>query len=173
MKHRLDYRSITFKTWLYFILFTTFLMIILWFLQVLFLNNFYEVMKRRTDRCCREKHQKSLQSQRQRTISRQYRRNLRYTMISIFTLPRSTEVRCISNHPAIIPVPGITPIRSQRSMKSCWNAQEDSVSFTIDGTDDSKKILAYGNVLIAKNKTPLIVYTFSPLWPVSSIDHRS
>ncbi len=40
--------------------------------------------------------------------------------------------------------------------------------FTIDGTDDSKKILAYGNVLIAKNKTPLIVYTFSPLWPVSS-----
>lgn len=47
-------------------------------------------------------------------------------------------------------------------------SQEDSVSFTIDGTDDSKKILAYGNVLIAKNKTPLIVYTFSPLWPVSS-----
>ena len=46
LKHRLDYRSITFKTWLYFILFTTFLMIILWFLQVLFLNNFYEVMKK-------------------------------------------------------------------------------------------------------------------------------
>ena len=45
MKLKLDYRSIKFKTWLYFILFTTFLMIILWFLQVLFLNNFYEVMK--------------------------------------------------------------------------------------------------------------------------------
>ena len=45
MKLKLDVRSIKFKTWLYFILFTTFLMIILWFLQVLFLNNFYGVMK--------------------------------------------------------------------------------------------------------------------------------
>ena len=45
MKLRIDYRSIKFKTWLYFILFTGFLMIVLWFLQVLFLNNFYEVMK--------------------------------------------------------------------------------------------------------------------------------
>ena len=45
MKLRLDYRSIKFKTWLYFVLFAGFLMLILWFLQVLFLNNFYEVMK--------------------------------------------------------------------------------------------------------------------------------
>ncbi|MEI3517094.1 MAG: hypothetical protein V8R50_07285 [Clostridia bacterium] len=78
MKHRLDYRSITFKTWLYFILFTTFLMIILWFLQVLFLNNFYEVMKKeQTDAVV--KNIKKPTKSKQRTISRQYRRNLRYT----------------------------------------------------------------------------------------------
>ena len=42
---RLDHNSIKFKTWLYFILFAGFLMILLWVLQVLFLNNFYDVMK--------------------------------------------------------------------------------------------------------------------------------
>ena len=45
MKLRLDYKSIKFKTWLYFILFAAFLMIVLWFFQVLFLNSFYSVMK--------------------------------------------------------------------------------------------------------------------------------
>ena len=45
MKLRLDSKSIKFKTWLYFILFAGFLMVVLWFFQVLFLNSFYSVMK--------------------------------------------------------------------------------------------------------------------------------
>ena len=40
MKLRLDYKSIKFKTWLYFILFAIFLMVVLWFFQVLLLNSF-------------------------------------------------------------------------------------------------------------------------------------
>ncbi len=120
MKHRLDYRSITFKTWLYFILFTTFLMIILWFLQVLFLNNFYEVMKKeQTDAVVKniKKPTKSKTANDFSTISKKSPTPMTF----ISTLPRSTGVLCISNHPATIPVPVITPIRSQRSMKSFWN----------------------------------------------------
>ena len=45
MKLKLDSKSIKFKTWLYFILFAAFLMIVLWFFQVFFLNSFYGVMK--------------------------------------------------------------------------------------------------------------------------------
>ena len=45
MKLKPDYRSIKFKTWLYFILFAGFLMLLLWLLQVLFLNSFYATMK--------------------------------------------------------------------------------------------------------------------------------
>ena len=45
LKLRLDYKSIKFKTWLYFILFAIFLMVVLWFFQVLLLNSFYSIMK--------------------------------------------------------------------------------------------------------------------------------
>ena len=45
LRSKIDHNSIKFKTWLYFILFAGFLMILLWVLQVLFLNNFYDVMK--------------------------------------------------------------------------------------------------------------------------------
>ena len=45
MKLKLDLKSIKFKTFMYFVLFAGFLMILLWSLQVLFLNNFYGAMK--------------------------------------------------------------------------------------------------------------------------------
>ena len=166
-KHRLDYRSITFKTWLYFILFTTFLMIILWFLQVLFLNNFYEVMKKdQTDAVV-----KNIKKAYKVKNSERFLDNIEeisdthdiYIYIASFDGSTmyfkpsgdNTSSRYYANQIATV---------NEKLLES----QEDSVSFTIEGTDDSKRILAYGNVLIAKNKTPLIVYTFSPLWPVSS-----
>ena len=45
MKLRIDYRSIKFKTWLYFILFAAVLMLALWIVQIFLLNNFYGLMK--------------------------------------------------------------------------------------------------------------------------------
>ena len=45
MKLKPDFKSIKFKTFTYFVLFAGFLMILLWTLQVLFLNNFYGAMK--------------------------------------------------------------------------------------------------------------------------------
>ena len=35
-------------------------------------------------------------------------------------------------------------------------------------SDDSKDVLAYGKLLTNKNKEPMLVYIFSPLYPVSS-----
>ena len=45
MKLKLDSKSIKFKTFMYFVLFAGFLMVLLWVLQVVFLNNFYGIMK--------------------------------------------------------------------------------------------------------------------------------
>lgn len=142
-------------------------MIILWFLQVLFLNNFYEVMKKeQTDAVV-----KNIKKAYKVKNSERFLDNIEeisdthdiYIYIASFDGSTmyfkpsgdNTSSRYYANQ--IVTV-------NEKLLES----QEDSVSFTIDGTDDSKKILAYGNVLIAKNKTPLIVYTFSPLWPVSS-----
>ncbi len=142
-------------------------MIILWFLQVLFLNNFYEVMKKeQTDAVV-----KNIKKAYKVKNSERFLDNIEeisdthdiYIYIASFDGSTmyfkpsgdNTSSRYYANQIATV---------NEKLLES----QEDSVSFTIDGTDDSKKILAYGNVLIAKNKTPLIVYTFSPLWPVSS-----
>ena len=46
MKFKIDVNSIKFKVCLYFIIFAVLLMLVLWFLQVLFLNTFYVTMKK-------------------------------------------------------------------------------------------------------------------------------
>ena len=45
LKSRLDFKSIRFKLWLYFIGFSLLLISIIWFLQIFFLNHYYEQMK--------------------------------------------------------------------------------------------------------------------------------
>lgn len=46
---RFDFNSIRFRVWLYFLGFTAVLLVLIWFLQIFFLNNYYEEMKiRRT-----------------------------------------------------------------------------------------------------------------------------
>ena len=41
----MDRESINFKVWLYFVAFATILLLILWGLQIFFLNNYYQEMK--------------------------------------------------------------------------------------------------------------------------------
>lgn len=45
LKSKLDFKSIRFKLWLYFIGFSLLLISIIWFLQIFFLNHYYEQMK--------------------------------------------------------------------------------------------------------------------------------
>lgn len=45
MRYKFDFRSIKFRIWIYFLLFALVLMIAVWFLQIFFLNNYYEDMK--------------------------------------------------------------------------------------------------------------------------------
>jgi signal transduction histidine kinase len=45
LKFKIDTKSLKFKLWIYFLLFASLLMAILWLLQVLFLNNYYQSMK--------------------------------------------------------------------------------------------------------------------------------
>ena len=52
---------------------------------------------------------------------------------------------------------------NERMLKS-----DSSVYMKFEGPDKSQQILACGEVLHAKGKEDLIVYIFSPLWPISS-----
>ena len=45
MKLKFDFKSIKFRIWIYFLVFSIVLLVSIWFLQIFFLNNYYENMK--------------------------------------------------------------------------------------------------------------------------------
>ena len=52
--------------------------------------------------------------------------------------------------------------------KALLKKNSDSAYLRIKSPDESKDVLAYGAVLTASGKSPMMVYIFSPLWPLSS-----
>ncbi|MEE0771952.1 MAG: HAMP domain-containing sensor histidine kinase [Anaerovoracaceae bacterium] len=167
MKLRIDYKSIKFKTWLYFILFAGFLMLLLWVLQVLFLNNFYDVMKdEQTKRVAK-------------TIADDYQKksNIKF-LKSVDAISNSNDMFIY-----VVSYDGKTmyfkPSGDSTSAqyyadqietinKALLKKNSDSAYLRIKSPDESKDVLAYGAVLTASGKSPMMVYIFSPLWPLSS-----
>ena len=167
MKLRIDYKSIKFKTWLYFILFAGFLMLLLWVLQVLFLNNFYDVMKdEQTKRVAK-------------TIADDYQKksNIKF-LKSVDAISNSNDMFIY-----VVSYDGKTmyfkPSEDATSAqyyadqietinKALLKKNSDSAYLRIKSPDESKDVLAYGAVLTASGKSPMMVYIFSPLWPLSS-----
>ena len=167
MKLRIDYRSIKFKTWLYFILFTGFLMIVLWFLQVLFLNNFYEVMKvSQTEKVVKNIKTSYVSSSYKDFIKKTEKisdSNDLYIYISSFDGDTMYFKPSGDNTSSRYYLEQINTVNQR-----LFSEQKTYITLRIKGQDDSKITLACGIILTGKDKTPLIVYVFSPLWPVSS-----
>lgn len=167
MKLKLDSQSIKFKTWLYFILFTAFLMIVLWFLQVLFLNNFYEVMKvEQTNNVVKEikdSYKTSSNSDFLKKVEKISNSNDIYIYVASFD-GKTIYFRPSGDNTSSQYYSEQINTINQR----LFSTQNDSAQLRIKGQDASKVTLAYGNILSADDKNPLLVYVFSPLWPVSS-----
>ena len=167
MKLRIDYRSIKFKTWLYFILFTAFLMIVLWFLQVFFLNNFYEVMKISQTEKVVNNIKTSYMSYNYKNFIKKTERisdsNDIYIYVSSFDGDMTYFKPSGDNTSSRYYSEQINTVNQR-----LFSEQKTYVTLRIKGQDDSKMTLACGIILTGKNKTPMIVYVFSPLWPVSS-----
>lgn len=169
MKHnlKLDSHSIKFKTWMYFVLFTTCLILILWSLQVFFLNTFYESMKsQQTSRIIN-------------SINEAYDNN------STARFLRKVETIADSNDLYIYLVNENGVITSYQPSEEVAgagfyyqqigtigeylkNSKNNDVTLKIKGVDNTKEVLAYGAVLSSKDKTSFNMYLFSPLWPVKS-----
>ncbi len=169
MKLRLDSKSIKFKTWLYFILFAAFLMLVLWFFQVLFLNSFYSVMKDEQTR----RVAKTIESA--------------YNVKSSEKFLKTVENISNSNDMFIYVVshdgstmyfrPSGDSTSAQYYAEQIETINQVMLSENVDSaykrikSDDSKDVLAYGKLLKNKNKEPMLIYIFSPLYPVSSTIH--
>lgn len=189
MKLKIDYNSIKFKTFLYFLVFAATLMAALWILQVFLLNNFYGTMKTaQTKEVARELEASFKYNSYDTFINNVDRTSRSYDMYiyvvssdgkKMYYQPSSTDVPQAPEFEPAGPEDTeeresndterspqyISPIQTLNEQMISGNG---SAYVKIESKDSSQQMLAYGSVLNAKNKDPIIVYIFSPLWPVSS-----
>lgn len=173
MKLKLDNKSIKFKTFMYFALFAGFLMVLLWALQVLFLNNFYGIMKTSQTMSVAEQLQESYRVNEESDF-----------MDDVMDLSRSYDLNiyvvCYSGgSPMLVYTPFGEDV--DRGYVKAINTMYDQI-VAGDGEDaqisdvenaGSKKVFAYATVLYNKDSTDdlgeaNVLYIFSPLRPVTS-----
>lgn len=142
-------------------------MTVLWLLQVLFLNNFYEIMKvEQTNNVVKD-------------IQEYYDNNSnvdflkRVSKISnshdIYIYVASFDGETIYFRPAGDKTSSQYYSEQINTLNQrLFSSQQESVQLRIKGPNASKATLAYANILSSDSKEPLLIYIFSPLWPVSS-----
>ncbi len=183
MKHKkINYNSIKFKTFLYFLLFAAVLMAALWILQVFLLNNFYGTMKtQQTKEVARDiesayrfrdtdKFLKHVSK-----ISKSYDMYIyvvSYDGKTTYYQPSANDVVQAPGFETDTDVSGMDGAEQYASQIQTLNEHmmrgDGSAYVKITNPSTSQEMLAYGSILQHKDKDPMIVYIFSPLWPVSS-----
>ena len=180
MKLKIDHNSIKFKTFLYFMVFAVTLMAVLWILQVVLLNNFYSTMKTaQTKEVAKEiehffKHNESEKFlEKVSEISESYDMYIyvvSYDGKTTYYQPSANDVAQAPGFETDTATDGSEMQYASKiqTLNEHMMRGNGSAYVKISGSDSSQEILAYGSVLSAKNKDPMIVYIFSPLWPVTS-----
>ena len=181
MKLKIDTKSIKFKSWLYFILFAAVLMAALWILQVLLLNTLYGTLKTsQTEKVARQIEESFMNNDSEdffNDVSDYCNSHDMY--IYVVSLDGKTTYFTPSSGDYSMPAmedsedpkgPSINPkyMSQMQSLNEEMIKKGDLVTMTFGSDDRSQKVLACGNVLHAEDKEDVIVYIFSPLWPVSS-----
>lgn len=165
MKFKIDVHSIKFKVCLYFIIFAVLLMLVLWFLQVLFLNTFYQTMKK-------AKTQKVASS-----IELAYAKNdLSKFSDKLEEIADSNDMYIYVSDLAGMPFFASRNDNSSRDYtqemikvrETMAEKHVTSIAIPIGEQQHSRRTLACGSLLLSDDKPQLIAYIFSPLWPVSS-----
>ena len=194
MKLKIDTKSIKFKSWLYFILFAAFLMAALWILQVLMLNTLYGTLKTsQTEKVAKSIEESFMKNDLEDFFDDVSDYSESHDMyIYVVSFDGKTTYFSPSSGDYDMSVPEDSkdsgdseaaegeaaapkgPSLNARYMAQMQSLNEEmikkggAVYMTFGNDDDSQKVLACGNVLHADGKEDVIVYIFSPLWPVSS-----
>ena len=196
MKFKIDTKSIKFKSWLYFILFAAVLMAALWIVQVLMLNNLYGTMKTAQTQKVAIDIEESFKNNGSEDffddVAEYSDSHDMYIYIvsldgkTMYFRPSSGDYDMsdlngsadaeskdadASSEDAPAPKgPSINPqyISQMQRLNEEMIKKGNAVYMTFGEDDEAQKVLACGNVLHAEDKDDVIVYIFSPLWPVSS-----
>ena len=162
---KMDPRSINFKVWLYFVTFATFLLIILWGLQIFFLNNYYQEMKiNETNRVANV-----ITSQYENENILDIIRNLSYSndmYIHIETTDGTIVFSPISEEGRR---PSYGYLGEMAAMKErLFESKSKSISTLIPEGRSDLNTLAYAGFVEDAYDDKAILYIFSPLYPVGS-----
>ena len=189
MKLKIDTKSIKFKSWLYFILFAAVLMAALWIVQVLLLNNLYGTMKTSQTQKVARNIEASYQNNdledffddvSDYSVSHDmYIYIVSYDGKTTYFSPASGDYDMTAQAEkadrdaeggADLKGPSVAPqyIAQMQSLNEEMIKKGGIVCMTFGSDDDSQKVLACGTVLHSEDKEDMIVYIFSPLYPVSS-----
>ena len=167
MKHRPDIHSIKFKTWLYFVLFTGLIMIVLWGLQVIFLNNFYEGMKPQQTKNTIEDVNDAYNNYTSDKFMRKINNVASTNDLYIYLIDQNGEI--MSFQPADeVAGEGYYFQQIDAVERYRLRSPDEAIMIRIKGVDNTKEVLVYSDKLSAPNREEFKIYLFSPLWPVKS-----
>lgn len=161
---RLDLKSIKFKLWAYFISFAALLMIVLWFLQIFFLNNYYQAMKiSDTNRLAS-------------VIISQYGQENFIDTIKNISLTNDLYIHIETSDGTIVFSPADSMINKpygylqEMALVKEKLLESDSYNYSVIVPDSrtNTNTLAYASYLHREGGSTIILYMFSPLYPVNS-----
>lgn len=168
MKLNLDRKGLKFKIWLYFVLFAALLMGILWFLQIFFLDTYYEEMKISQTRKIAN------------SIIARYGDSDLVEYISTLSYQNDLFIHIESGDGTIIFSPSQNLVRpgvlggdvylmEMAVMKRALiQSNKESTSTFLSERRNKNRTLAYGAWLDDTEGREVILYIFSPLFPTGS-----
>lgn len=163
---KIDQKSLKFKIWVYFVLFAALLMIMLWFLQIFFLDTYYEEMKISETR------------EVARSIISKYGNEGLVDYISSISYKNDMFIHIESSDGTIIFSPGNSLqkripdnaylMEMSVIRKNLIDSGSNTTSIMLTDPGRKNNTLAYGAYLDNTPGNEVILYIFSPLFPVES-----
>ncbi len=171
MKLKPDFKSISFKTFAYFVLFAGVLMILLWSLQVLFLNSFYGIMKSNQTKTVAKELQTSYAQRDEEAFANDVN-NLSRSYDLVILVGTYTGGLPRYYHHASLPVDNLQFYKDEANylyseLKA--TGETSTERNPRDEMDVPRKMFAYATMLEGTDYTDaVILYVFSPLSPITS-----
>ena len=165
LKRRFDMKSLKFKLWTYFVLFATTIMIILWLLQIVFLNTYYKSMKSNEikkigDNLVLEYGNENLEDIIYRTS---FSRGIIIQILNKDGIPIFPMNTFGENKP-----PKFDSINTSMFIKRLINNDQEKVLYTIEDPRLGRPTIVYGATLEGENGEDLYLYINGLLDPMDS-----
>lgn len=165
-KVKFDFGSVKFRLWVYFLALSVGILLLVWFLQIIFLNNSYEDMKikevRRVASSISHAYQENdadlTESIRELSISNDFYVVMESSTGYLFFSPENESRMPVYTY----------MLHAPRLKAMLEESHHIPVSFKIDSGMEKYSTLAFGCVLENMPDQDIYLYIFSPLYPVTS-----